>query len=197
VNRHVPNAQINLVTNGTALTPANVSKLTSLQNLLLNISLHEYRKAEYEALTKLSFERVTANLDALHQRRASGEVAFTVSVSRSGDGTAHDFLFLDWLRERYPLFQVGFAEQADWIGQVDVNVPIVPKVGCTHWFELVVRADGTVPLCCADGKGEYQIGDVHKQSLLEIYNAPAYRYLRASATSRLEREPCSRCTKVE
>ena len=197
VNRRAPNATITLVTNGTALTAANISKLTRLQHLVLNISLHEYRKPEYEKITALSFDKVTSNLDALHQRCAAGEVQFPVSVSRAGDGTVHDFLFCDWLRERYPLFAVGLAEQADWIGQVDVNVPAVPKVGCTHWFELVVRADGTVPLCCADGKGEYLIGDVHKQSLLDIYNSPGFRGLRASAVSRLEREPCSRCTKVE
>lgn len=47
---------------------------------------------------------------------------------------------------------------------------------CAQIFSsLHIRADGVVSLCCIDVDGEYKIGDVTKQSIIEIFNGERIR----------------------
>ena len=53
---------------------------------------------------------------------------------------------------------------------------------------------GKVALCCMDGEGKHVIGDVNTQTVLEIYNAPAYRKMRQFTFSRkAAAAPCDTC----
>ena len=65
---------------------------------------------------------------------------------------------------------------------------------CGRWYELSIMANGVVSLCCQDGEGQFPIGDVNKQTLLEVYNHPFYRERREKNLSRLEVEVCNTCT---
>lgn len=44
--------------------------------------------------------------------------------------------------------------------------------------QMVIRPDGKVSLCCSDALGKYTLGDVHEQSILEIWNSDKYRGIR-------------------
>jgi len=44
--------------------------------------------------------------------------------------------------------------------------------------QLVVRPDGKVSLCCNDALGIYTMGNLNKQSLLEIWNSEKYKIVR-------------------
>lgn len=46
------------------------------------------------------------------------------------------------------------------------------------FFELAVRANGEVVLCCHDLLGESVMGNVYESELADIWNGPAYRELR-------------------
>jgi hypothetical protein len=45
-----------------------------------------------------------------------------------------------------------------------------------------------------DGQAQWPIGDVTRQHVLEIYNAPDYRRLREQIVSRRQVSPCDTCT---
>jgi len=49
---------------------------------------------------------------------------------------------------------------------------------CLLWYELVVNSDGTVSPCQFDWKNEYLVGDIHKQTIAEIWNSDKMRLLR-------------------
>jgi len=57
-----------------------------------------------------------------------------------------------------------------------------------------ITATGIVAHCCMDGAAKYPIGDVSRQHVLELYNAPAYRRLREHTARRQDAEPCNRCS---
>ena len=71
---------------------------------------------------------------------------------------------------------------------------VVPDLGCVRWFELSITATGQVAFCCMDGQDEWSLGDARKDHLIEIYNQPEFRRLRQKKLSRLDTDPCRRCT---
>lgn len=111
------------------------------------------------------------------------------------DGSGRDAAFLDFVKERYPLFDRFLIGRSDWTGQVDIGgQKAVPPTACARWYEISIMASGKVALCCMDGEGKQVIGDVSRQSVLDIYNAPGYRKMRQYAFSRLgAAAPCDSC----
>ena len=170
-----------------------IAEIKKLNNLW--VSLNEVDAVAYEALMQLPLDRTLRNLDALHDLRQQKKFPHHVVVSRVIDGSDRDQAFLDFVKQRYPLFQAFMIGTGNWSGQVSVGQNRrVPSVGCWRWYELSIMASGKVALCCMDGEGKHVIGDVSTQSVLEVYNAPAYRKMRQFTFSRkAAAAPCDTC----
>jgi hypothetical protein len=197
INERLPNASIQIFSNGSTLTTANLKKLAEIQRLeFLWISLNHHDKAAYEALMGLRFDQTLARMQDVWRAKDEGWLKPPVKVSRVADGSADDAAFEAFVTSRFPGFQPMLVGREDWVGQVEVTRHRSPKPqGCTRWYELSIMATGEVALCCMDGKGEHVVGDVRTQSVLEIYNSPAYRALRETARTRLAApDPCRDCT---
>lgn len=195
INTTLPNAKLRLFTNGSPLTAGIIEKIANIRNVVhLWVSLNEYEAIAYENLMKLPFNKTILKLDMLHQRVAAG-YPHPVTVSRVADGSERDKAFREFVRNRYPLFEVFMIGRGDWTGQVDVELQkAVPPTACSRWYELSIMASGKVALCCMDGEGKYIVGDVNTQSVLEIYNDPQYRKMRQYTFSRLAAAaPCDTC----
>lgn len=73
-------------------------------------------------------------------------------------------------------------------------------VGCTQPFrKMVVRPTGEVSLCCSDFYGEMTLGDIGKQSLLDIWKGKAFHEVRNTlkTTGRKNIPICRRCDVTE
>jgi sulfatase maturation enzyme AslB (radical SAM superfamily) len=188
MNSEVPKASLRLFSNGTTLTPRNCAEISELTRLdCLWVSLNEYRPAEYEALMGIPFDRTAARLDDLH---ASG---FPHKVVLSTVGFPNED-FRRYCFDRWPDFESVAIKRDAWIDFTHPDRDVVPNTPCVRWFELSIMANGRVSLCCMDGKGEYAIGDVTTNSLLDVYNAPVWRERREALWSRRRVHPCSTCT---
>lgn len=195
INNELPNARLRLFTNGSPLTEKIVEKIAAIRNVThLWISLNASEEKAYEALMQLPFYKTIEKLDMLHKRVEAG-YPHPVLVSRVVDGSTADNAFRKFLGERYPLFTCYMIKRDDWTGQVEAVVrQRVPPIGCVRWYEVSIMASGKVALCCMDGEGKHVIGDVSKQSVLEIYNNLEYRKLRQFTFSRLAAaSPCDTC----
>lgn len=178
-------ALLRIFSNGSALTLKNAEKIYNLDRVVhLWISLNEYRPDAYRDLMNLDFERVAGNLDALH------ETDFDIPVVLSTVGYPNQG-FVDYCAERWPDFQTLVIRNGGWLGYTDPDFDEVPDMGCQRWFELSIMANGIVSLCCMDGEGRFKIGDVNKQTLLEVYQTTRDRRL---GMSRREVYPCNTCT---
>jgi radical SAM protein with 4Fe4S-binding SPASM domain len=188
VNSFIPHARVRVFTNGSALTENAIDQIDRLINIEhLWISLNETDPEKYEALMGLKFDRTASNLDFLHHRGLNHEIV----VSRVSDG--QDGAFREYVADRWPDFKCVVIKKDGWLGYTD-PIGSIPDAGCGRWYELSIMATGKVSLCCMDGAGEYSIGDVTKDSLQTIYNAPHWRERRERMQSRLELHPCSTCT---
>lgn len=198
VNEQLPNAVLRIFTNGSALTDWNIAQVSHLKRVMhLWVSLNEHRPDEYKELMGLDFERTATNLDALHAAVAA--LAFTHDVVLSkvaADGLENPIQneFRAYCAGRWPLFKVHVIKPDTWLKEVDLPEAEIPDAPCSRWFELSIMATGKVALCCMDGEGQYTIGDVHEQSLFEIYNGKAWRQNRLTMWSRKNVTPCATCS---
>ena len=195
INERLPNASLTLTTNASAMTHKQLAKLSRVRNLgYLWISMNDHREAEYEATMKLPYRRTIERMRMIHAERASGRLALRIVLSRVGDESAVDAEFVRWIEREFPLFEASVFQRSNWLSQVDTPTAGAPKVGCVRWFDLSITATGVVAHCCMDGSAKYPIGDVSRQHVLDVYNAPAYRHLREHTRFRQDAEPCNRCS---
>ncbi|CAA7614939.1 Radical SAM domain protein (modular protein) [Candidatus Terasakiella magnetica] len=197
INAQLPNAHIQIFSNGSTLTETNLRKLAEVKSVQhLWISLNHHEKTAYEALMSLRYDQTLARLKGVHEAVSQGWLTIPVMVSRVTDGSADDAAFERFVAETFPGFQIMMVGREDWVGQVDIEKQKSSKPhGCTRWYELSIMSTGEVALCCMDGQGKHVIGDVNHQSALEIYNSPGYRALRETVRTRqAAAEPCHTCT---
>lgn len=59
------------------------------------------------------------------------------------------------------------------------DIPDYSNDRCVLPFkQMIIRPTGKVSLCCNDALGKYTLGDVNKESLLEIWNGPRFAMVR-------------------
>jgi MoaA/NifB/PqqE/SkfB family radical SAM enzyme len=187
-------ARLRLFTNGTPLTPDLITSIASLQQVEhLWVSLNAHEADDYERIMSLPFDRTCKRLDDLHSRVLWGAFPHPVVLSKVTTGSG-DREFWEFCKARWPHFVVRFIKQDGWLGYVPPANPTIPDAPCLRWYELSIMASGVVSLCCMDGKGDFPIGNIREQSLLEVYNSPAWRDRRERQLSRKEVHPCATCT---
>jgi radical SAM protein with 4Fe4S-binding SPASM domain len=195
VNRDATNVGLRIFTNGSALTAEKIEGIASLKRILhLWISLNSHIPEEYEKLMGLKFETTAKKLDYLHN------CGFPHRVMLSCVGFPNE-PFRRYCFERWPNFESVALRKDSWLGFTDTGRDEeVPNGPCYRWFEMSIMANGKVAHCCMDsGEDErWQVGDVNKQTLYEVYNSPRWRERREKLLSRKELDPetspCSGCT---
>lgn len=183
-----PNLYLRIFTNGSPLTQRKIDEIKTLKRVEhLWISLNSTVSEQYEQIMAIPFEKTAKRLDNLHEQ----DFPFPVVLSTVGFPNPR---FVYDCQARWPKFGISVIKNTGWLGYTDPDVSYVPNTPCPRWFELSIVADGKVALCCMDGTGEWAIGDINSQTLLEVYNSPHWRDRRERLISRHEIAPCDRCT---
>lgn len=194
ISDELPHMPIALNTNGAPLNEERISQLTDYNIARLSVSLNEYRKQEYYDLMKIDFDRTVEVIHIFNEKKGSGEITFPVGVTRAGTGTIDDFKFISWVTTEFPNLSFNYSPRFDWVDESSVlsNSSAV-SAGCTHWFDMTIRATGDVSFCCIDGHNKWPKGNVTEQNLLEIYNLPEVAALRSAGLLRTDVKQCQSC----
>lgn len=200
----IPLAMLRLFTNGQPLATKQIDWIEALpvgRVEHLWVSLNSTDALEYGKLMKCSFSIVLDHLNELHNRVVKGTFKHPVTLSRVIQGGPQgqvlgdaDCVFARDILVRWPRFHTHLIKRDSWLGYVTPSDLRVPNHACARWQELSITAEGKAVLCCMDGKGEYVLGDVHTQSLLEIYNSAACRQYREQLNRRGGLAPCATCS---
>jgi sulfatase maturation enzyme AslB (radical SAM superfamily) len=191
----LPNASITLTSNATPLNQINIDRLCEFTLEYLWLSVVDHRKDVYEEKMKLNYDLMLRNLELIHVAKASNKLKTRIVVSRLLDNTSYDQKFTNFIKERFPLFEVCLWPYSNWLQRTGNQVTEqVANIPCEHWFEFRISSTGEVQHCCMDGHVDYPWGNVHTHSVLEIYNQDKYKQLRTSTFSRKQVSPCNTCS---
>jgi molybdenum cofactor biosynthesis enzyme MoaA len=195
IRSRLPRTKLRVYSNGYALTPKRVDELCGLGIDHLYISLNMLNSEKYKSIMGFKFERTLENVmymtDAARRQKIARKI--TLRMTRMDDTTLEEQeAFQRFCDERHVrCFIVGLFNYKG-----DVNSPLpAPKYACEHITRLDILSSGKVTLCCMDQEGEYTLGDVTQQSVLEVYQGEVSRRYQDMhrAGRRAEIAPCSTC----
>lgn len=196
INQNLPQVNVSFFSNASVLVDNKIEQLFEIKKIeFFVISFNDHRKAEYEKVMKISYDRTIKHIDNFYRYKVKGDIQFPVLLSRVGDGTSADQEFVEWCQQRYPEFIVCLSPRGDWMGMTKTKNFEVPDVGCKQWFQLHILANGQEAFCCIDAEGKFAFGrNVNSNHVLDIYNSPERLAIRKSIQSRKELNLCANCT---
>lgn len=163
-------------------------QLTRVEHLW--ISLNEYKADKYRETTGgLNFNKTCGNILQV----LSARLPYRVCIGRVATYTVEDQLWVNWVEKTFPSATPAIIPMGDWCKEVKTPIDAKTIGRCKRLYEMSICCDGKVALCCMDGLCQYQIGDVNKQHLVEVFNSSKAMETRQLLSTRLH-EPCKSCT---
>lgn len=202
INTELPRTTLHIFTNFDVVHRDLFERLRRIRNIrAFNVSMNAANRGDYERIMVIGLERPVDNLRRLMGfNRAHGVYPPPLVLSRVAEMTSADASFADGCAGPFSEFSPGadfvahVKNRTDWLGAVETaHSPVPYGMPCGAWFDLDITCTGKVLHCCMDAHGEYAIGDVTRESVLDIYNSPAFRIYRESLTCRGSVHPCCTC----
>lgn len=205
-----PHQLVELVTNGSPLTPVRVKRLMDAGVDLITVSLNAANEETYNrVMVGLSWRQVTDNLDALSKMDLSNVNIYLRFVREQKNRED-----LRVFRERWGDFNLFFFDVNNRSGTVrnypskimdyDRRLAHLKRISashvypaCPYVFSLMhILENGDVPMCANDWANREVLGNLREQSIREIYNSPRMNQLRElMAQGRFEDiEACRDCS---
>ena len=205
-----PHQMVELVTNGSPLTPARTQRLMEAGVDLITVSVNAAREEIYnKVMVGLSWKQVMGNLEALSKTELSKVNVYLRFVSEKGNRGdlqlfrkrwKHFNLFTFTVNNRagtvrdYEMKTINYSDFVERLKRI-IGSRIYPV--CPYVFSLVhVLENGDVPMCANDWANRDVIGNVRTQTIREIYNSPRMNEIRElMAQGRSEEiEACRECS---
>jgi hypothetical protein len=191
IDAQLPNAIFEIHTNLNYLPKDLIAALRRIHRVNhIWVSLNQYTDGAYKETTGMSFKKTLLNINRL----LDANIPHKIVVGRVATYSDEDNIWMDWVKQTFPTATPALIVRGDWCDNVTFPLKHNPRGPCKRTHELSICCDGRVALCCMDGLCEYCLGDITKQSLLEIYNGPKSKSMR-SMTKRTQK-PCATCTFV-
>ncbi|PIR38942.1 MAG: hypothetical protein COV34_00110 [Candidatus Zambryskibacteria bacterium CG10_big_fil_rev_8_21_14_0_10_42_12] len=195
--------EVELSTNVSTLTQAKQASMTGIHLKELRLSVFGFTENTHKLLMPgLRWAGVKQNLDHLVINRAFRRFVDQISVVMIEHPlvTAEDVALAQHYCDEHALtFNFwGFLDRARNVEQYSnaVHHPII--IGCEQNRPLErmhITFTGDVILCCQDWRWHNVIGNVRRQSLLDIWNSDVYQHYRENIYAGKGKQPeiCTRC----
>ncbi len=187
LKKYCPDSVLNLTTNASLLTPEKVEQLIG-SGLIdeLFLSINGESKEVYEKIMVLPFEKVFKHLEYFCQwLREHPEIKQRLRVRVNTVKTklvAPEIPAMTrrWEAEGFEMHVIDMDNRGDQLDMKDVGQEdMKPNTTCRRPFHtMVLTWEGQAVICCVDYKREVRLGNVHEQSVYEIWNGPWATQLR-------------------
>lgn len=210
LKKYCPDSVRNLTTNASLLTIEKVEQLigAGVVNEVF-LSVNGITKEVYEDLMKLPFERTMKNLDAFCDwLREHPDIKKNLRVRVNVVKTRRvapeiDAMKARWEgKENFELHVIDMDNRGDQLDMKSAD-PVKndegdmhPNITCRRPFHtMVLTWEGQGVICCVDYKREVKLGNIHEQSVYEIWNGPWATQLRKEylAQDFTHLKPCRTC----
>lgn len=206
IHESAPHMGIIIFTNFNVIPKGFFDRIWDIKGIReINVSLNSANETEYRHIMGIDFQRTANHIRRfLRENRKRHFLQGPMRLSRVRDHSHRDEAFIVECRSLFADFEYGIDYQphiknrTNWIGNINADQSPVPSLlPCGGWFDINIFCNGTVPHCCMDSMGEYAIGDMSTNTLLEIYNSSKFRNYRESMISRETAYPCNICSLLQ
>ncbi len=205
-----PHQMVELVTNGSPLTPARAQRLMEAGVDLITVSVNASNEETYnKVMVGLSWKQVMGNIEALSKAELSRVNVYLRFVSEQDNRRELDVFRKRW--KHFNLFTFNVNNRAGTVRDYAAKVinyndflERVKRIGgnrvypvCPYVFSLMhVLENGDVPMCSNDWDNREVLGNVRTQTIREIYNSPRMNEIRGiMAEGRFEEiDACRECS---
>jgi len=181
--------KVEIFTNGLLVNKDMSDKIIDLELDILNFSIDSTNDKTYKEIRQGgNLHQVFENLKYLNELKERLKVKkpfIKLYVTRMADNKLE--IKNNLFKEKYGKYvdYIYYNCENNWIGSVDDQI-IIGKRGiknygrvCVYpWVMMVIAYDGRVVPCPCDFDISYQIGNINKESLQQIWNGARLRYLR-------------------
>jgi sulfatase maturation enzyme AslB (radical SAM superfamily) len=185
--------EVGMISNGSLITEELAAGMIEAGLDAINISVDAAGKEVFERTrVHLDYDAVITNIKTLARLRAESgrrRPRLILSFVRQ-DNSADEQAFIDeWSKVAD---KIHITELHNWAGTLHARSDV--QYPCYRlWQTFTVLWDGRVSLCCADFDGRNVLGDLRTSTLLDIWNAPAYRAVRRQHLESGGPEICRSC----
>ena len=188
---------VKFVTNAMLLTEKWCEEIAAADVDGIHVSIDGYSPEENDRIrVGASYEKVRDNLRMLERylREAGCRTRLTIGNTvfrRSDDQLAPTVP--EFIRRDFPGFKVQSGYAMVWPGMTAQETALEdlrvyqekPRRFCDHpFYDLAIRANGDIVLCCYDISGRHVMGNVMTDDLLELYQSDAYVEIRRAMVRR-------------
>jgi len=174
-----------LATNALMLDEAKIEALLAMRLTRITVSIDAVTPETYAKVRGGDYDRLLRNLNHLLNRRA--ELGKKLPVLRvtfvSYNLNSHE-------QDEFSRLWLNRADITDIQKIMDIRIindlqdATVERLDCAYpWNMLYVRWDGEVFPCCCDFGKHITVGNIHQQSLEQIWNGPRMAELRRTMTT--------------
>lgn len=189
-----PTAKVEFNSNGEALIPKRSDKIIEAGVDVMRFSVDGIRKETFDESRGISYEKVYENVEYFIKKanNEKREIITEVRMIRFPGTEEEQEEFREYWEALNPS-QVVFTElyKYPWEGQTEsLNLPCLKILD-----QMFFYVDGRATLCCWDAEERQIVGDVKKQSVMDIWNGDTMNHCRKLLDEghRSEIHLCSRC----
>lgn len=207
-----PHQMVEIVTNGSLLTPERFDRLAEAGVDLITVSVNAADEATYaQVMAGLSWPRLMANLDGIAARMHPQVNLFVRFVKQQGNRAQARRFAGQWRRRGFNVFAYDVNNRSGTVAGYDrlrlakrrVVQGLRKRIGrwlfpvCPYAFSVAhVLENGDMPLCANDWHNRELLGNVGDTTIRAIFNSPRLNEIRAlmEAGRYDEIAPCRDCS---
>jgi radical SAM protein with 4Fe4S-binding SPASM domain len=195
--------EVEITTNGSLLTHELSDALVKAGLDKIIFSIYSLKDSGYLEFSnaKASFEHIYNNISYLHSIggvHIHAKIAGEYFSSQEQDEFVRKFepivdsLYIDHAINPWPELKVT---DNDTHNVYNLKFENTDRICPMPFYQMVIHSNGKVSPCCVDYAGKAEMGDVHQNSLKEIWNGERYRSLRRDILSDTvhAESVCARC----
>jgi radical SAM protein with 4Fe4S-binding SPASM domain len=189
-----PHQFVEIVTNGSALTPSRFNKLVASGVDLISISLNAATEEVFQQVKHgVSWRQVKRNIDAIAQKDTSRVNIFLRYIQQLENSNSLLKFWLYWGRQGFNIVSFDINNRSDTVRNYEGLVPnrkllmnqLYKAMGrlfyglCPQAFSVAhVMHNGDVPMCSNDWHNREILGNVNQNTIREIFNSPRIQEIR-------------------
>lgn len=180
IARELPRVRMVIPTNGTLLKDGVIETLCRIPTLkLIDLSVNAFLPETYRAFCKLppdNLARIEEAAKKIRQLRPD----ITLWISAVHDATYQSPKEIELFTQHWSKYGIVQVNEASY-ARIPNKEPLIPvKLPCRSLFsDIVILWDGKVVTgCCFDAEGELFIGDITKDTILDLWHSKSYTKIR-------------------